>query len=95
MNDMVTRVAKALAGHVHKNGDYGMTGEDAYEERPSDFDSMARAAIEAMRIPTKAMLDAVSEEEERRGYVASAYESMDAEAAWPVMIDAALKEEKA
>jgi hypothetical protein len=52
--------------------------------------ALARAAIEAMSTPTKAMLEAVDAEEERQGYVG--YESMDAEAAWPVMISAALKE---
>lgn len=58
--------------------------------RLSIREALAVAAIKAMRIPSKAMLDAVEAEEEKRGYVASAYETMDAETAWPIMVDAAL-----
>src|SRR6478735_2216316 len=53
----------------------------------------ARSAIEAMMEPTPEMLKAVDEEEDRRGYVHAANETMSAEDAWPVMIQAALKEE--
>lgn len=84
MTDMVTRVAEAIARKLQDEGVLDVYGVD--------LNGIARAAIEAMREPTKAMLDAVSEEEERQGYVAAAYESMDAESAWPVMIDAALKD---
>lgn len=53
----------------------------------------ARVAIEAMREPTEAMVEAVAKAEEEQGYCKSAYESMSAEDAWPIMIDAALKGE--
>lgn len=107
MTDMVARVAEAilaelgrqktdpnwegrwLAPHLDEDGEE--TGE-VWLDGKFDPKELARAAIEAMRTPTKALLDAVETEEERRGYAASAYESMDAEAAWPVMISAALKE---
>lgn len=84
MTDMVTRVADAILSEAANMGALAHTLP--IERR------IAIAAIKAMRTPTKAMLDAVEAEEDRRGYVAAAYESMSAEDAWPVMIDAALKE---
>lgn len=51
----IEEVAKALANHVHRGGDYGMTGEEAFEDRRDDYLAMARAAIEAMREPTEVM----------------------------------------
>lgn len=58
---MVERVARALADHIHENGDYGMSGEDAYASRPSEFEGMALAAIKAMREPTDSMSRIVRE----------------------------------
>lgn len=84
MSEMVERVAR---GQSEFDGrpwlSMPKTERDRYMER-------AKLAIAAMRIPSKAMLDAVEAEEEKRGYVASAYETMDAETAWPIMIAAAL-----
>ncbi len=88
---MIEKVARALAAHIHENGDYGMSGDDAYASRPSEFEGMARAAIKAIRIPSKAMLHAVEKIEDER-YVG--YERMPAEEAWPIMVDAALNEQE-
>ena len=48
-DDMVERVARAIADQMHAGGDFGMTGADAYRRRSAEFMSMARAAIEAMQ----------------------------------------------
>jgi len=82
---MVEKVAVALANHIHQGGDYGMTGEEAYEDRRDDYLAMARAAIEAMREPTPEMDDV------GRDHNFSRY----ATPAWQAMIDAALSEEVA
>lgn len=82
MSEMVDRVGAAILAEAQNMGALAFTLP--IERR------LAVAAIKAMRIPTKAMLDAVETEEEKRGYVASAYETMDAETAWPIMIAAAL-----
>lgn len=55
---MIERVARRLANEMHAGGDFGMTGEDAYRHRSAEFLALARAAIEAMREPTDAMIDA-------------------------------------
>ncbi len=84
MTDMVTRVAAAILAEAQNMGALAFTLP--IERR------LAIAAINAMRDPTKAMLKAVEDEEEKRGYVYAAGETMDCELSWPVMIDAALKE---
>lgn len=55
------------------------------------FRGLAMAALKAIRIPSKAMLQAVEKIEDER-YVG--YERMPAEEAWPVMIDATLNEQE-
>lgn len=70
MNEMIERVAKAIGKTVYETDRGGLTGWDA--------NAVARAAIEAMREPTEAMLEAAS------GSIARW--------AWPAMIDAALVE---
>lgn len=86
--NMVEKVARALVANPPI---------ERFEERDGetilirDFGPSARAAIEAMREPTAAMVLAVSTEEKRRGYFS--HEAMDADDAWPIMITAALKEE--
>ena len=52
----------------------------------------ARAAIAAMREPTPFMLEAVDKAADVQGYVAAAFETMEAAKSWPVMIDAVLGE---
>lgn len=92
MTDMVETVARAIFS-ANTGTDYYEVYHPGFEYEQAHWETLARAAIEAMRTPTKAMLGAVEAEEDRRGYVAAAYESLDAEAAWPVMIDAALNED--
>jgi hypothetical protein len=82
MTEMIARVTQAIFDEMEISDGLDLPVAQRY----------ALAAIKAMRTPSKAMLDAVEAEEDRRGYIASAYESMDAEAAWPVMIDAALND---
>lgn len=55
---MIERIGMAIARHLHKDADYGLDGETAFESRRADFIGMARAAIEAMREPTDEMIDA-------------------------------------
>lgn len=98
MTEMVERVARALAVH-HYAKRFSKPLDDSHVVMNAAanwniFAEQAAEAIKAMRIPSKAMIDAVEAEEDRRGYIASAYESMDAEAAWPVMVDAALNEQE-
>ena len=72
--DMIERVARAIA-----------RPEDWDELKPhwhEVFREQARAAIEAMREPTKRMVDAGRDEDTLTGAIASV---------WAVMIDAALK----
>lgn len=48
INDaMIEKAARGIAAKIHEGGDYGMTGDDAYESRPEDFAEMARAALAA------------------------------------------------
>jgi len=75
--NMIEKVAEAL-----RFTDQDFRGADWYE--------LAKAAIAAMREPTEEMLKAVDDEEERLGYIDSAYETIGVNEAWPVMIDAAL-----
>lgn len=65
-DDMVERVARAIADKMHAGGDFGMTGADAYRRRSAEFMSMARAAIEAMQ-------PAILAERERCARIAERY----------------------
>lgn len=49
LDDMIERVARAIADNMHAGGDFGMTGADAYRRRSAEFMSLARTAIEAMQ----------------------------------------------
>lgn len=73
---MIERVGMAIARHLHKDADYGLDGETAFESRRADFIGMARAAIEAMREPGFAIRKITTFE--------------FAEVEWPKLIDAAL-----
>ncbi len=88
---MVERVARALSIADGMHPDAESNDEDSTPAWTL-YVGDAKAAIEAMRMPTAGMVKAVEAEEDKRGYVASAYECMSAEDGWPVMIDAALKE---
>lgn len=74
MTEMIERVAKAIQSALSE----GTPGRD-----PDRMERIARAAIEAMRDPTEAMID--------KGYDHVDYGGTDIEAAWKDMIDAALK----
>lgn len=56
-SSMIERVARRIANEMHAGGDFGMTGEYAYSQRSAEFLALGRAAIEAMRDPTDAMVD--------------------------------------
>lgn len=91
---MIERVAQAISMKLYGGYPVGEVSDRAIMVQWEKTKEVAREAIRAMRTPSKAMLDAVEAEEEKRGYVASAYETMDAETAWPIMIDAALNEQE-
>lgn len=81
-NDMVERVAKAIAAADLDEGD-GMYDYYALTEDIVDlYTTLARAAIKAMRDPTEAMYE---EAEDAIGYNVACD-------IWWVMIDTALKE---
>lgn len=101
---MVEKAARALANHVHQGGDYGMTGEDAYEDRREDYLAMARVAIEAMREPTLEMLEYGNDAARSVRVTGAGGMTIDAcirtktqreAAVWGAMIDAVLNEEVA
>jgi hypothetical protein len=79
MNEMIERVAQAMHGNRYE------WPRPEFAEHREDYRAMARKAIEAMREPTEAMLDAIEAPpgvSQWRDY---------AERDWHVMIDAALK----
>ena len=84
MSTMVEKVAQAIADNINAALPDGVEIDAHYA---------ARAAIEAMKEPTEAMLNAVADEEDKRGIPNSVIDALIAEEAWPLMIDAALKEE--
>ena len=49
---IVEAVARAIAGHFHKDADFGMDGDSAYAARPREFKETARAAIAAYQAET-------------------------------------------
>lgn len=100
MTDMVTRVADAIGTQLLLEGggygyaerltdDEGGQSTDMVVDATVSLTALARAAIEAMRTPTKAMLDAAYENDFQ--YVD---ETSRPEEYWPLMIDAALKGEE-
>lgn len=80
---MVERVAQAIMAKVPQG--YGMTAEEAT--------GYARVAIEAMREPTEAMVDAGWDKEVFADGAAYTYLGHVAVEAYQAMIDAALAEE--
>lgn len=84
MTDVIERVARAIA-ETGNGGDWD--SRSFYQEEHKEFHrKRARAAIEAMREPTEAMIDAVD-----LPGLAGDPEIVIAKA-WRAMIDAALKE---
>lgn len=79
MNEMIERVARAICKADGQDPDHEgeLTDEGTFQWQSYVTD--ARAAIEAMREPTKAM-------------IAACYPDEDAGLIWRDMIDAALKE---
>jgi hypothetical protein len=93
-NSMIERVARALYERARNpaapaEGGYVSNDEPPYTTLDGKWNlsDMARAAIEAMREPTEAMVTA-------GGHAAldSVSQRADARDAWEAMIDAALKE---
>jgi hypothetical protein len=80
---MVEKVARAIAHDIHKDGDWGLDGATAYEGRTAEFEAMARAAIEAMREPTRDM---------KWAHELPHIGPDEIEEMWRAMIDAALSE---
>lgn len=89
---MIERVARAICCPEGCRGDTGSGKPCDIGAEDATAMVQARAAIEAMRMPTANMVLAVTKEEKRRGFFS--HEAMDADDAWPIMIDAALKEGK-
>lgn len=82
MESMIERVARAIAGKLDDNTPWKECGQGFRET----CILLARAAIEAMREPTEAMLDAYSLTS------MSWNDEAVAKSVWYPMIDAALKE---
>lgn len=80
-SEMIERVAKAI--HSHDFPTYALKWEDTKQQIYLD---VARIAIEAMKEPTQAMLDAA----EKSG---SLEEGSSAYGCWQAMIEAALKDD--
>lgn len=74
--------------------EFGSYDEASEHVRAARDERRARAAIEALMEPTDAMLDAVADEEDRRGIPSGVIGALIAEEAWPLMIQAALKEQE-
>lgn len=96
MSDMIERVAKAIARHIHKDADYGLDGDTAFESRRDDFIGIARAAIEAMREPDMAMMmagyDATRQENGAPQFAETGFCVGHAGRIFFAMIDAALSQ---
>ncbi|ASQ11852.1 hypothetical protein CDO22_17820 [Sinorhizobium meliloti] len=93
MSTMVERVARALCVNEGENPDSPTPHNPHVDFVWQYYRGPARAAIEAMMEPTDAMLDAVADEEDRRGIPSGVIGALIAEEAWPLMIQAALKEQ--
>lgn len=81
MSEMIERVAKAICGSCPGTGDVNEHFSGEYSLTKSMWLSMSRAAIEAMREPTKAM----------KACPDFPYCPGEAWAYWEAMIDEALK----
>lgn len=88
-NQMVERVARALAAHSWELGGNDHSKEPFVDRRWPHYTGQARAAIEAMRDPTPTMIRAayLTYDSEGQGGV----DPEQAEHAWRSMIDAALQ----
>lgn len=91
MSTMVERVARAI--YEKRNGAGCRPWSIQTKVHKAAYLDDASAAIEAMMEPTEAMLDAVADEEDKRGIPNSVIDALIAEEAWPLMIQAALKEQ--
>jgi hypothetical protein len=87
MSEMIDRVAKAICGAS------GMRWDDMLSGARDQFRRDARAAIEAMREPTEAMVKAAQEETYCHSWSSRGEHIEDPEVAWTAMIDAALGEQ--
>jgi hypothetical protein len=95
MSEMVERVARVLARHYDLL-EHGVASDATWQ----GWTDAARAAIEAMREPTDAMLDApgdllcaIGDQAEYEGKFMAGFDDIEdaSEAIWKQMIDAALK----
>lgn len=89
MSEMVERVARALDPEAFGH-DFPVMAAKHYEVRRSISMKRARAAIEAMREPTEAMVKAVYDQADP-GFCDEPGESTSPRDAWQQMIDEALK----
>lgn len=85
MSEMVERVAPATFAACNGPEGFGDHMDPRYEANSELFEAMARAAIEAMRQPTDAMLVAAIADSDEYGFG-----SYEAGSCWRAMIDAAL-----
>lgn len=88
MNDMIERVARAIARGRHGLGDSDKENALAVDYHWRKYSADARAAIEAMREPTKAMRDAYNDSD----IVGYGPDGSDHDLVWKAGIDAALKD---
>ncbi|MBV9065110.1 MAG: hypothetical protein JO004_05010 [Methylobacteriaceae bacterium] len=82
MSDFVERVSRALCQSAGHDPDGGQRAGAVEEANSTFFTQMARAAVEAMRDPTEAMIEAARDE----------ILVADAPGAWRKMIEVALSE---
>lgn len=87
MNEMIERVAKAIGDRARSRHGGTMMAWAVSPER-TDCLEFARAAIEAMREPTGAMLEAANEATFQLGIISPAA----VDVAWAAIIGAALAE---
>ena len=46
--ELIEVLARAIANEIHECGDFGITGNDAYEARTEDFKAQAKAVLAAI-----------------------------------------------
>lgn len=90
-NDMAERIARIMWKHFATEGAFD---EDRNDEDRGAYLTAARAAIEAMREPTDAMLRSINAQVLVAGTDSGCYSDHNPspDVAWETMIDAALKE---
>ena len=83
---MLEKVAAAIAVEIYKKREWGT---EVHELTQAEFEGIARAALEAMREPTPAMLDAISISE----WLAAGKQAIRLGTAerWQAMINAAIE----